>query len=462
MPCVFCHGVALSNRSGGPVWTYHLPLGQNSSRSYCLCSTAQTYFGGRDAQGASLVSESTHSKEQRLLFTVAQIIIARHNNRAGEPLVNHTGLSQSGGSRSSKFLVFAPGVPQIRQLHEIIRRALRLRWIWGLISMEFHGQSTPRENSLVFSRPKQIASTFNLGENPHIYDPESLHLKTALTAMRNLWQANRVVDNVRSCIICTNVAESGVTIPDVGLVVSSGFHSRVSMDVRTGATVNALQTFSKSAMTQQTGRSGRIDEGDHITMMSHSQLVEQVPAQDIVQPDESDLSPMILPSLVSGQSLERLPFLWPPDRLVSTKQRMSFMESHETATPFDGPHEIYENEKFKVQPSQDQQATEQHALLQTGLEKPVRSHGCSPHRYLHGLALQRTQDRLTECAHDMRKRKKLDLRKGIFGIATATLCLPHQLKKVEREEEKADHSMKGVYGLQQRTKQRLGSLRRVR
>ena len=55
-------------------------------------------------------------------------------------------------------------------------------------------------------------------------------------------------------------------------------------------------------MTQPMGRTGRVDEGDHITMMSHTRFVDQALAQDTAQFDENDLSPMILSSLVSGQS----------------------------------------------------------------------------------------------------------------------------------------------------------------
>ena len=39
----------------------------------------------------------------------------------------------------------------------------------------------------------------------------------------------------------------------------------------TGVMINALQTLSKSQMAQQKGRTGRTDEGDHITMTSLEQ-----------------------------------------------------------------------------------------------------------------------------------------------------------------------------------------------
>ena len=94
---------------------------------------------------------------------------------------------------------------------------------------------------------------------------------------------------------------------NVGLVISSGVQRRVSTDVRTGATVNALQTLSKAQLLQQLGRAGRMDCGVHITMMSQGQYDSQVRSSDLAQLEESDISPMILRSLIAGRSFSRLP-----------------------------------------------------------------------------------------------------------------------------------------------------------
>ena len=109
-----------------------------------------------------------------------------------------------------------------------------------------------------------------------------------------------------------------------GLVISSGVQRRVSTDIRTGSTVNALQTLSKAQLLQQLGRSGRTDCGVHITMMSHDQYLSQVRSSGLAQLEESDISPMILHSLVAGRSFARLPFLCPPHPLVQThaKEKM--------------------------------------------------------------------------------------------------------------------------------------------
>ena len=144
---------------------------------------------------------------------------------------------------------------------------------------------------------------------------ESYEMISAPHAFQELWIAHREPRFARSCIVCTNVAESGITIPNVGLVISSGVQRRVSTDVRTGATVNALQTLSKAQLLQQLGRSGRTDCPVHIMMMSHDQYLSQVRSADLAQLEESDISPMILRSLVAGKSLRDfhscvLPILW--------------------------------------------------------------------------------------------------------------------------------------------------------
>ena len=126
--------------------------------------------------------------------------------------------------------------------------------------------------------------------NPDFYDDEELRMHVAPQKVQETWKPYMDVSLVRSCIICANVAESGVTVANVGLVISSGVHHRVSTDIRTGATVNALQTLSKTRMTEQQGRKGRTDEGDHVTMMSYDQYVSQARSSDLVQLEESDIS----------------------------------------------------------------------------------------------------------------------------------------------------------------------------
>ena len=180
-------------------------------------------------------------------------------------------------------MVFLPGLAQIYQFCEILQRAIDLGWTEMLIPLPFHGQSPPEDVEAVFADPSVLAATnkYPLAWNPGLFDAESFETFSAPLEFQQVWRAHREPRFARSCIVCTNVAESGITIPNVGIVISSGVQRRVSTDVRTGVTVNALQTLSKAQLLQQLGRSGRTDCGIHITMMSRGQYSSQVRSADL-------------------------------------------------------------------------------------------------------------------------------------------------------------------------------------
>ena len=269
--------------------------------------------------------EQPLDRGDNLLNQMAQIVITFHNERVGRPLVDET-CRLSGVNESNKFMVFLPGLPQIYQFCEILQRAIDLGWTEMLIPLPFHGQSPSDEVQAVFTDPSVLAETnkYPLAWNPNLFDAAYFEEFSAPVELQRVWNAHRDSRFARSCIVCTNVAESGITIPNVGVVISSGVQRRVSTDVRTGVTVNAFQTLSKAQLLQQLGRSGRTDCGIHITMMSRDQYTSQVRSADLAQLEESDISPMILRSLTAGRSFSRLPFLCPPHPMVQThaKEKM--------------------------------------------------------------------------------------------------------------------------------------------
>ena len=81
-----------------------------------------------------------------------------------------------------------------------------------LIPLPFHGQSSYEDVEAVLTDPSLLAATgrYPLGQNKSLFDPESLEKFSAPPAFQELWAEPRFA---RSCIICTNVAESGITIP---------------------------------------------------------------------------------------------------------------------------------------------------------------------------------------------------------------------------------------------------------
>ena len=68
-----------------------------------------------------------------MLNMIAQVVITYHNDRAGEPLVDHTCQSEGAVNPSNKIMVFLPGLAQIHQFCEILQRALDFGWTEMLI-----------------------------------------------------------------------------------------------------------------------------------------------------------------------------------------------------------------------------------------------------------------------------------------------------------------------------------------
>ena len=93
---------------------------------------------------------------------------------------------------------------------------------------------------------------------------------------------------VRSCMICTNVAESAW--------------------IHCGKCRNGDKFRSAAPRFHGHSHWSDTDEGDHITMMTYDQYTSQARSSDLAQLEESNITPMILRSFVAGRSFTRLPF----------------------------------------------------------------------------------------------------------------------------------------------------------
>ena len=173
--------------------------------------------------------EQPLDRSANLLNQTAQIAIAitYHIDRAGQPLVEEETCHSKGVNSSNKIMVFLPGLAQIFQFCEILQRALDLGWTEMLILLPFHGQSSTECVEAVFADPAVLAPCGKcpLGQNASIYDPIAFQKNVAPSGFQEIWAAYHDPRYARSCIVCTNVAESGVTIPNVGLAISSGVQS---------------------------------------------------------------------------------------------------------------------------------------------------------------------------------------------------------------------------------------------
>ena len=106
-----------------------------------------------------------------------------------------------------------------------------------LIPLPFHGQSSTDCVGVVFAEPSVLAAT---GKYP----------LDRTRAFMILMHSERVKHHGfrRYGLHIVSLDMPGVTVPNVGLVISSAVQRCVSTDIRTGSTVNALQTLSKAQL----------------------------------------------------------------------------------------------------------------------------------------------------------------------------------------------------------------------
>ncbi|KAF9044866.1 P-loop containing nucleoside triphosphate hydrolase protein [Hymenopellis radicata] len=123
---------------------------------------------------------------------------------------------------SSAILIFMPGIGEIRRLHDILAEHVAF-------SQEEEFRVYPLHSTL---------SNENQGAVFDIPPP-----------------------GVRKIVIATNIAETGITIPDITCVIDTGKHREMRFDEKR-QTSRLVETFvAKSNAAQRRGRAGRVQEG---------------------------------------------------------------------------------------------------------------------------------------------------------------------------------------------------------
>lgn len=66
---------------------------------------------------------------------------------------------------------------------------------------------------------------------------------------------------IRKVVLCTNICEVGITVPDVTVVIDTGVENILTFNKRTGYNSYRLSYISKAAAEQRKGRAGRMSDG---------------------------------------------------------------------------------------------------------------------------------------------------------------------------------------------------------
>lgn len=143
-------------------------------------------------------------------------------------------------------------------------------------------------------------------------------------------------NSLRKVILATNVAETSLTIPDIGVVIDSGLERRTVQ--RNGRTTLMLKSISRASAKQRAGRAGRVMDGICVRLYGEHAALELVTPPEL---QREELTEPMLAAACCGAPFESLSFLDPiPEKsLNSATQTLLTMEAINT------DHQITEHGK---------------------------------------------------------------------------------------------------------------------
>ncbi len=108
----------------------------------------------------------------------------------------------------------------------------------------------------------------------------------ALTGSMDLAEQGRVLEESpkRRVIVATNVAETGLTIPQVTMVIDGGLHRVAAFDAARGINTLYLSRISRANAAQRAGRAGRVAPGRCVRLWSKA--------------DETGMAPSLKPEIL--------------------------------------------------------------------------------------------------------------------------------------------------------------------
>ncbi|CAA7266563.1 unnamed protein product [Cyclocybe aegerita] len=143
---------------------------------------------------------------------------------------------------------------------------------------------------------------------------------------------------VRKIVIATNIAETGITIPDITCVIDTGKHREMRFDEKRQIS-RLVETFiARSNAAQRRGRAGRVREGlcFHLfTKVSHDTQMAETPLPEMMRLSLSDLALRIkIMKVKLGSSIEDvLSRALDPPMSVNVQRAISMLVEVRALTP---------------------------------------------------------------------------------------------------------------------------------
>ncbi|PTQ01374.1 helicase-related protein [Vibrio splendidus] len=143
-------------------------------------------------------------------------------------------------------------------------------------------------------------------------------------------------NSLRKVILATNVAETSLTIPDIGVVIDSGLERRTVQ--RNGRTTLMLKSISRASAKQRAGRAGRVMDGVCVRLYGEHAALELVTPPEL---QREELTEPMLAAACCGAPFESLSFLDP----IPEKSLNSATQTLLTMDAINADHQITEHGK---------------------------------------------------------------------------------------------------------------------
>lgn len=170
-----------------------------------------------------------------------------------------------------------------------------------LVALE-RSQDDPGDVLVFLPGKPEIDACFRLLQSKNRYSLVPLHGGLTLEEQR----AAFVATSRRKVILATNVAETSITIPGVGVVIDSGLVKQTRY--RDGRASLMLAPIALDSAAQRSGRAGRTCAGVSYRLWSSAAALAKLTLPEIYR---ESLVPLVLSAAVWGEKPEQLPLLDP-------------------------------------------------------------------------------------------------------------------------------------------------------
>ncbi|KAI0307778.1 P-loop containing nucleoside triphosphate hydrolase protein [Multifurca ochricompacta] len=169
-------------------------------------------------------------------------------------LLGHICFQQAYAKYSAAILIFLPGIGEIRRLNDLLAEDAGFGSSHNFVIYILHSSISSENQGAVFDVPPP---------------------------------------GIRKIVLATNIAETGITIPDITCVIDSGKHKEMRFDEKRQFSRLVETYVAKSNAAQRRGRSGRVQEGlcFHLfTKIRHDTQLADQPDPEIMRLSLSDLA----------------------------------------------------------------------------------------------------------------------------------------------------------------------------